>query len=303
MDIMVGTTTCFLCRERPAIENSHILPKLIVRAICEDLGVRGLRELSAPRLRVERTTVVPLLCTECEAQFQSYENDFARSCLRPYFMDDRIVIEHDARLLAFAVSVLWRVLIHTLNQTVPPEWMPCLARTARAWRAYLRGEALGLGEHKCYLFLDREFSEEQIKLSHYLNHVDLRFTIEQGATSVTNIIGVPYRNVVYAKLGPFIFVGTVQDVFHGQIDHLIASWREISSNVHASHAVDDGVQLPDEIVAMIDKSASRWQFFENDLKPKRRAQLLTGFAALAPNATLKRLLEKDEILFLGSNDS
>lgn len=298
---MVSTTTCFLCRERPAIENSHILPKLIVRAICEDLGVRGLREMSAPRLRVERTTVVPLPCSKCEAQFQCYENDFARSHLRPYFMDDRIVIKHDARLLAFAISVLWRVLVHTLNRGVPPEWMPCLARTARAWRAHLRGDALELGEHKCYLFLDREFSEEQIKLSRYLNHVDLRFTIEQGVTSVTNFIGVPYRNVVYAKLGPFIFVGTVQDVFHGKIDHLIASWHEISSHVHDSHVVNDGVQLPDEIAAMIDKSASRWQFSEDDMQPKRRAQLLTGFSALAPNSPLKRLLEKDKVLFLGSN--
>ncbi|MGF6814654.1 hypothetical protein OKW33_001460 [Paraburkholderia atlantica] len=301
MNIMVGTTTCFLCRETPAIENSHILPKLIVRAIGKELGGRGLREMSAPRLRVEQTTVVPLLCTKCEAQFQRYEDDFARSCLRPYFMDDRIVIKHDAQLLAFAVSVLWRVLMHMLNQAVPPERRPYLVRTAQAWRAYLRGDVPGLGEHKCYLFLDREFSVEQIKSSRCLSHVDLRFTIEQGAALVANFIGVPYRHVVYAKLGPFIFAGTVQDVFRGKIDHLMAPWREIASHAQASNALDDGVQVPDEIVATIDELASRWQFSEGDMKPARRAQLLAGFAALAPKATLKRLHEKDETLFRGLN--
>lgn len=96
---MVGNTTCFLCRERPAIENSHILPKLIVRAIGEELGGRGFREMSAPRLRVERTAVVPLLCTECEAQFQRYEDNFARSCLRPYLVDDRIGLPPSIRTL------------------------------------------------------------------------------------------------------------------------------------------------------------------------------------------------------------
>lgn len=301
MDIMVGTTTCFLCQEKPAIENSHILPKLIVRAIGKELGGRGLREMSAPRLRVEQTTVVPLLCTGCEVQFQRYEDDFARSCLRPYFLDDGIEIEHDAKLLEFAVSVLWRILMHTLNQAVPPERRPYLVQTAQAWRAYLRADASGLGEHKCYLFLDREFSAEQIKSSRCLNHVNLRFTIEQGAALVTDFIGVPYRHVVYAKLGPFIFVGTVQDVFRGKIDHLMAPWREIASHAKASNAVDDGVQAPDEIVATMDQLASCWQFSEGDMKPERRAQLLAGFAALAPNATLKRLNEKDETLFRGPN--
>jgi hypothetical protein len=298
---MVGTTTCFLCREKPAIENSHILPKLIVRTIGKELGGRGLREMSAPRLRVEQTTVVPLLCTECEAQFQRYEDDFARSCLRPYFIDDRIKIEHDTQLLAFAVSVLWRILMHTLNQAVPPEQQPYLVQAAQAWRAYLQGNVSGLGEHKCYLFLDREFSAEQIKSSRCLNHVDLRFTIEQGVALVTGLIGVPYRHVVYVKLGPFIFLGTVQDAFRGKIDHLMAPWREIALHAQASNAVDDGVQVPDEIVATIDELASRWQFSEDDMKPERRAQLLAGFAALAPNATLKQLHEKDETLFHGPN--
>jgi hypothetical protein len=301
MDIMVDTTTCFLCRKMPAIENSHILPKLIVRAICEQVGGRGLREMSTPRLRVEQTAVVTLLCTKCEAQFQRYEDNFARSCLRPYFIDDQIVIKHDAQLLAFAVSVLWRVLVHTLNQRVPSALLPYIVRTVQAWRAYLRGDASGLGEHKCYLFLDRELSVEQIKSSRCLNYVDLRFTIEQGAALVTNFIGVPIRNVVYAKLGPFIFVGTIQDVFCGKADHLMATWREIASHAQADSAVDDGVQVPDEIVATLDELASRWRFSEGDMKPERRAQLLAGFAALAPNAMLKRLHEKDETLFRGPN--
>lgn len=301
MDIMEGTTTCFLCREMPAIENSHILPKLIVSAIAEKVGGRGFREVSAPRLRVEQTTVVPLLCLKCEAQFQGYEDDFARYCLHPYFMNDQIVIEHDVQLLAFAVSVLWRVLMHTLNQTVPPELRPCLVQAELAWRAYLRGDATGLGEHKCYLFIDREFSVEQIKSSRCLTYVDLRFTIEQGVSLVTYLIGVPYRHVVYAKLGPFIFVGTVQDVFRGKIDHLMSPWREIDSHARAVSAVDDGVHVPDEIVATIDELASRWQFSEGDMRPKRRMQLLEEFAALTPDAMLKRLYEKDETLFRGPN--
>jgi len=297
MEIMAGTTTCFLCRERSAIKNSHILPKLIVRVIAKELGGPGLRELSAPRLRLEQTSVVPLLCTVCEAQFQRYENDFARSHLRPYFVDDRIVIERDAQLLAFAVSVLWRVLMHTLNHTVPPDRLPYLAKTAQTWRAYLQGYASGLGEHKCYLFLDREFSAEQIKSSACLNHVDLRFTIEQGAALVTNFIGVPYRHIVYAKLGPFIFVGTVQDVFGGKIDHLMAPWREIASHVQANNAVDDGVQVPDDFVVTMDELARRWQFSKGDMRPERRAHLLAEFEALTPDAMLKRLHEKDKALF------
>ncbi|MGR2660153.1 hypothetical protein ACUXVY_00955 [Chromobacterium haemolyticum] len=301
MDIMVGTTTCFLCREMPAIKNSHILPKLIVRAICNEAGGRGFREMSAPRLRVERTTVVPLLCTKCEAQFQRYEDYFVRSYLQPYFKHDQVVIKHDAQLLSFAVSVLWRVLIHTLNQTVPPERRPYLVQTVQSWCAYLQGDAPGLGEHKCYLFLDREFSVEQIKSSRCLNHLDLRFTIAQGVAWVTNFIGVPYRHVVYAQLGPFIFVGTVQDVFCGKIDHLMAPWREIASHAQVESAVDDGVQVPDEIAAMIDELGSRWQFSECDMKPERREQLLAVFAALSPDAMLKQLHEKDETLFRGAN--
>jgi hypothetical protein len=297
MDIMPVTTTCFLCRERPAIENSHILPKLIVNAIGKELGSHGLREMSAPRLRVEQTTVMPLLCTKCEAQFQRYEDDFARYCLRPYFVDDRTTIEHNMQLLAFAVSVLWRVLMHTLNQTVPPELEPYLVKTAQAWRAYLRGDALELAEHKCYLFLDREFSVEQVKSSCGLNHVDLRFTIGQGAALVTNFIGVPYRHIVYAKLGPFIFVGTIHDVFRGKIDHLMAPWREIASHAKALSAVDDGVQIPDEFVATIDDLISLGQFSADDMTPERRAKLLAELSALAPNAMLKRLHKKDETVF------
>lgn len=303
MDIMKDSITCFFCGEMPAIENSHILPKLIVRAITKTIGGSGFREMSAPRLRVEKTTVVPLLCTDCEAKFQRYEDDFARSCLYPYFKDNQVVIEHNTKLRAFAVSVLWRVLRHTLNQTVPPEQRPYLVHTEQTWLSYLRDNESELGEHKCYLFLDREFSEEQIKLSRYLNHVDLRFTIEQGVTAVKNVIGVPYRHVVYAKLGPFIFVGTVQDFFRGKIDHLMTSWREIVSHAQDHSTVNDGVQVPTEIVETIDELASRWQFSVDDVTPERHKKLLAEFAKLDNDAMLKQLREKDETLFRESNST
>ncbi|MFJ3045849.1 hypothetical protein ACIPEN_08470 [Herbaspirillum chlorophenolicum] len=298
---MKSRATCLLCHRNPPIENSHILPKLIVTAISKQLEDRGFREMSSMKLRVERTLVGPFFCLCCEKKFGRFEDDFTRIYLDPYFDNDQITIESQSLLLLFAMSVLWRVLAYTLTQDSYSDKFPYLLQAEERWRGYLEGKNKDVGAHKCYLVLDREFTKDQIQSSAHLTRIDLRYGIAQGIT-FTQIWGALAlsRHVVYAKLGPFLFIGELKEFFEGQTDHLLEPWHDLTSTEPFCLLHDPAASAPKDIVAMADRIFSQWQWRDDYMKPERRNKLQATLSALSEDSQFKRLLKEDMAMFNSS---
>lgn len=87
----------------------------------KDTSVTGyLRQITNPNLRQQDIVKQPLLCSNCEALFSTYEDQFARNIFYPYVqkeLDEWGVAQGEIRsinygewLLKFAVSLQWRAL-------------------------------------------------------------------------------------------------------------------------------------------------------------------------------------------------
>lgn len=69
---------CKYCKEREAIENSHIIPSFIYKWLKDTSPTGFIRSTKEPNKREQDGHKSPLLCTECERAFSEIENSFKK---------------------------------------------------------------------------------------------------------------------------------------------------------------------------------------------------------------------------------
>src|ERR1700761_3581788 len=106
---MQKTAICKLCKLPRQLVGSHVFPKFVTRWI-KATGSGYLRSVNQPNLRRQDGPIRHWLCSECEQLFGVNESYFASHIFEPVLGSTRFSFDHDARLMRFLVSLLWRVL-------------------------------------------------------------------------------------------------------------------------------------------------------------------------------------------------
>lgn len=215
-------TICQLCGKEKTRELSHILPRLVSRAIAKECGHR-LRNTQTPDKVVQDTLKLPFLGELCEDLFEKYETAFA-PIFRTYLENPNSPIQINENSYRLIISVCWRVakyLIITNHNS--PDKIVHLIKPERAWKNFLLGKTEIIDSFPIYMFLDRDFSPREIRDSSALSITRLRYEIGIG---VNGYYGEKFtRQALQAKLGPFIICGHMRDLKEG-ISAEAEQWEE-----------------------------------------------------------------------------
>jgi hypothetical protein len=144
---------CQLCNERPAIQNSHVIPAFVFRAIKSDSPTGFFRNPNKPNQRVQDGDKLELLCMKCEQLFANAEREFSEKIFSAFHTTDQNQFSYGPWLHYFMTSLAWRTLILDLsglqvNPNIPRTALGDLAIAAETMRKYLKGAA-SLGPLLC----------------------------------------------------------------------------------------------------------------------------------------------------------
>jgi hypothetical protein len=142
---------CRLCLKYPAIENSHVISKLVFRAIKSDSPTGFFRNPNKPNRRVQDGDKLRLLCPDCEQLFGKSESEFAKTVFLPFHNTDADEFSYGTSLHYYMTSLAWRTLILDLpglesDAANPRAAIAQLSATAETMRHYLLG-ASSLAAH------------------------------------------------------------------------------------------------------------------------------------------------------------
>lgn len=144
----MSTVLCQLCASYPAIENSHVIPGFVFRAIKSDSPTGFFRNPNNPNPRLQDGDKFPLLCANCEQRFGDAEGKFATSVFSAFHATDQDHFTYGPWLHYFMTSLAWRTLILDLpgleSDTANPRAAVAeLKEAAETMRLYLlRGSNL-----------------------------------------------------------------------------------------------------------------------------------------------------------------
>ena len=143
-DSDMAVKMCRLCLLNPAIEDSHILPRFVFRAIKSDSPTGFFRNPNNPNRRLQDGDKFPLLCTECEQRFGDAESKFARRVFSAFHSSDQDHFDYGPWLHYFMTSLAWRTLILDLpglesDPANPRYAVTLLMAEAERMRLYLLG--------------------------------------------------------------------------------------------------------------------------------------------------------------------
>lgn len=135
---------CRLCKKNPAIENSHVIPAFVFRAIKSDSPTGFFRNANAPNRRLQDGDKEPLLCAQCESVFAAAEGEFAKLVFSPFHNQDKDHFTYGPWLHYFMTSLAWRTLILDLpglesNPNIPRSMVDHLSRARNTMERYLLG--------------------------------------------------------------------------------------------------------------------------------------------------------------------
>src|SRR5271155_5743956 len=140
------STDCMFCNTRPAIKNSHILPRWTVRRALGTSETGKIRASDQMNKALQDIETYELLCSTCETLFSSLETSAAR------LYDSNAVQyggSYDAEFVRFLVSIIWRegIFRQTSFDQEHPSFSAPLARALSGWRDFLLGSTAHLGAH------------------------------------------------------------------------------------------------------------------------------------------------------------
>ena len=135
---------CRLCALRPAIENSHVIPAFVFRALKSDSPTGYFRNPNEPNRRLQDGDKLSLLCGSCEQRFGDAEGKFATSIFSAFHTSDQDYFTYGPWLHYFMTSLAWRTLILDLpglesDVTNPRPTVANLRAAADTMRQYLLG--------------------------------------------------------------------------------------------------------------------------------------------------------------------
>ena len=140
----MSAVLCRLCSSEPAIENSHVIPGFVFRAIKSDSPTGFSRNPNSPNRRLQDGDKFPLLCAACEQRFGDAEREFAANVFSPFHDTDRDHFSYGPWLHYFMTSLAWRTLILDLPELEadaanPRAAVAELGAAAETMRQYLLG--------------------------------------------------------------------------------------------------------------------------------------------------------------------
>ena len=140
----MSAVLCQLCASYPAIDNSHVIPGFVFRAIKSDSPTGFFRNPNNPNRRVQDGDKFPLLCANCEQRFGDAEGEFATNVFSAFHATDQDHFTYGPWLHYFMTSLAWRTLILDLpgleSDTANPRAAVAeLKEAAETMRRYLLG--------------------------------------------------------------------------------------------------------------------------------------------------------------------
>lgn len=116
MQSRTNRKTCILCLQNPPIQNSHIVPKLVLKWILENAPVEHLRWSRIPNKPFQDGWKGDYLCMECEGRLSTIENQFKTEFFDPIVNSKSAVVQYSDFLLPFSISLYLRHLRFSLDQ-------------------------------------------------------------------------------------------------------------------------------------------------------------------------------------------
>ena len=143
-----------MCKKKESIKNSHIMPDFITRWLRDTSVTQRMRSSLIPNKRIQDTSKVSLLCKECEGLFGKFETYFSEIIFKPVIDSDTPVLNYDARLLKFGVSLVWCYLVVSLPKFLRqhPTQKVSAEIAERKWRDFLFDD-LNLNGYEIHLLM------------------------------------------------------------------------------------------------------------------------------------------------------
>ena len=250
--------TCKYCREKEAIKNSHIVPKLIFRWIKNTSLTRCLRATNNINKPIQDGLKYPLLCGDCEMSFSKLEHGLKA------FIDQ--IVNGDSDMQSLNVSRLFKKCIYSI-----------------AWRIMAR---------ELYFPQENDFTESELeKFPIFLDL--LRNDIESNIPK-HDIHMIPCINKVLQKLElPIDKYFCHRSVNQGEV-RVWDNWARLIIFIHVPYAIivvelidtySDkwvGTKITDKEIFLID-SVERIPSFARKLIQYYHDQFLTNMRKISAN--------------------
>lgn len=211
---MTDPTKCRLCADKDAGIGSHIIPKLVLRAVSKHFPNNDMRTSESPNRVTNDLLKIPFLCKTCDNEtLGALETAFNRKIFAPYFRDHAETLEIDDLSYRCLVSISWRVARYFIEKNPSSTLELVLADAEKAWREYLLGLRNDTGTFSNYLILSRDITKRQLNDADYmcssLEYEILMSHLNQRPTN-TSFAMFPGRVFVVTKMGPMILLGQVR---------------------------------------------------------------------------------------------
>ncbi len=197
---------CRLCQQDRPLRDSHIIPRFVSKWLLESSPTGGLRDLATPNRRRQDTPTMPFLCSNCEQVFSRWEAPFAARLFLPLHRNEGSSFAYDSWGLKFAASIVWRVLVESLEHgpgRFTSEQSRSASVAAQAWRHFILGTARHPGRFEVHAIpLDTVSGNVGSDVSPFLNRYLLRAVDAEVVAGATEVL-------VYSKLCRILLVGHV----------------------------------------------------------------------------------------------
>lgn len=147
---MTTTGTCQLCGKDAVLEESHIVPKFVIRHQKKTSATGYMRSNKAVNLRAQDGHKEHMLCGACEDLFNEWETPFSNHIYYPWASDQKhqslCELSYGAWMLKFAVSVSWRALTWYMKKasdeqvSFSKEMVAEIDKALSTWKRFLLGE-------------------------------------------------------------------------------------------------------------------------------------------------------------------
>ena len=202
---------CKLCNNHSRLEESHFIPRFIVKWLKKTSVTSFLRNLDDMDKRVQDTAKEYWLCGDCEDLFSGWETKFANRIFFPFVDGGELVANYGEWMSKFCASISWRTLTYTksqkLNEGKSKEYYEALDSAEKHLAKYVLGKIDNLNQYEQHVFpLTKIESATHNELPPNINRYFLR-TLEMGVigdfTDLTDLF-------VYTKVPSFIILGCIK---------------------------------------------------------------------------------------------
>ena len=117
-------TSCILCRTKPPIKNSHVVPKFAVKRLKAGNPIGTLVHSNNPRQVHQDAWKSDLLCKECEKAFCLWEDWTCKHIFDPFLKNGNVKVKYDEKFGLFAASLCFRYIQRAFDENPQKQVSP-----------------------------------------------------------------------------------------------------------------------------------------------------------------------------------